>query len=42
MVRDDGRVPIWIAPMLATADRSQLPDNPRYSYEFKWDFCVWF
>jgi bifunctional non-homologous end joining protein LigD len=34
---DNGRVPAWIPPMLATSDNGQLPDNPRYSYEFKWD-----
>jgi hypothetical protein len=33
---DNGRVPTWIRPMLATSDNGQLPDNPSYSSEFKW------
>src|SRR5437763_1736168 len=36
-VDERSRVPVWIPPMLATSDNGVLPDDPRYSYEFKWD-----
>uniref|UniRef100_UPI003F496BFD non-homologous end-joining DNA ligase n=1 Tax=Amycolatopsis sp. CA-293810 TaxID=3239926 RepID=UPI003F496BFD len=31
------RVPAFIEPMLATPAHKQLPDDPRYAYEWKWD-----
>jgi bifunctional non-homologous end joining protein LigD len=34
---DPPGVPAAIEPMLATADDGRLPDDPRYSYEYKWD-----
>ncbi|MEV6909471.1 non-homologous end-joining DNA ligase [Amycolatopsis sp. NPDC051071] len=33
----ESRVPAFIEPMLATPAQKQLPDDPRYAYEFKWD-----
>ena len=34
-----GAVPAAMVPMLASPDGGRLPDDPRFSYEFKWDGC---